>query len=119
MNPKNFQRITVATIAFLALVFAFSLVFLREARGEGEAVKEGKFVFSRYFGPKPETNSIDSKLFVIDLETKSEKQITFGPGQELFATWSPDGRRIVFSSNRESVDKKSRIFLKIGEMHVF
>jgi Tol biopolymer transport system component len=40
-------------------------------------------------------------LWLIDLTTGKPTRFTFDPAQELFAVWSPDGSRIVFSSDQE------------------
>jgi dipeptidyl aminopeptidase/acylaminoacyl peptidase len=40
-------------------------------------------------------------LYVYDFRTRALKQITTGAYSESEAAWSPDGRRIVFASNRE------------------
>jgi Tol biopolymer transport system component len=40
------------------------------------------------------------EIFVLDLATKTSKRLTFHGAQDLNATWSPDGTRIGFLSNR-------------------
>ena len=40
-------------------------------------------------------------LWLIDLTTGKPTRFTFDPAQDLFAVWSPDGSRIVFSSDQE------------------
>jgi serine/threonine protein kinase len=40
-------------------------------------------------------------LWLIDLATGQPTRFTFDPSQELFSVWSPDGSRILFSSDRE------------------
>ncbi len=39
-------------------------------------------------------------LYVMDLATRENKQITFGDYTDLYPSWSPDHTRITFSSNR-------------------
>jgi serine/threonine-protein kinase len=41
-----------------------------------------------------------SDIWIFDLERGTQTQLTFDAGNDLEAVWSPDGRRIVFSSDR-------------------
>jgi dipeptidyl aminopeptidase/acylaminoacyl peptidase len=43
-------------------------------------------------------------LYVYDLKTKQLRQVTSGDFSESDASWSPDGKTIVFESNREKPD---------------
>jgi serine/threonine protein kinase len=42
-----------------------------------------------------------SDIWVIDLERKTKSRITFGPGGNEAPVWWPDGKSIVFGSNRD------------------
>ena len=42
-----------------------------------------------------------SNIWVIDLARKTKTRITFGPGSNRLPVWWPDGRSIVFGSNRD------------------
>ncbi len=42
-----------------------------------------------------------SDIWVIDLARKTQTRITFGPGSNRLPVWWPDGRSIVFGSNRD------------------
>jgi serine/threonine protein kinase/Tol biopolymer transport system component len=42
----------------------------------------------------------NSDIWVIDLARKSKTRITFGPGSNALPVWWPDGRSIIFGSNR-------------------
>ncbi len=46
------------------------------------------------------TDTRRTHLYVLDIETQEMRQITRGDYDESQPAWSPDGRRIVFSSNR-------------------
>ena len=46
-------------------------------------------------------------LYVYDLKTQALRQVTSGDYSESEAAWSPDGRSIVFTSNRESEPDES------------
>jgi eukaryotic-like serine/threonine-protein kinase len=43
----------------------------------------------------------NSDVWVIDLARKTKTRITFGPRSNRFPVWLPDGRSIVFGSNRD------------------
>jgi eukaryotic-like serine/threonine-protein kinase len=47
----------------------------------------------------PQTNTRD--VWVIDLQRGASSRLTFDPADDLSPTWSPDGRRIAFTSNRK------------------
>jgi TolB protein len=40
------------------------------------------------------------KIFLVDLASGQERQLTFGANSDEDPTWSPDGYFIAFSSNR-------------------
>jgi Tol biopolymer transport system component len=65
----------------------------------------------------PETKTRD--IWVIDLERGTSSRLTFDPADDLNPTWSPDGARIAFSSNRKG---HRDIYMKpasgVGEEHV-
>jgi eukaryotic-like serine/threonine-protein kinase len=46
----------------------------------------------------------DQALWLIDFSRGTSTRFTFGPSSALFGTWSPDGSRIIFTSNRTGVD---------------
>jgi TolB protein len=45
------------------------------------------------------------KLFLVDLASGRERQLTFGPGSDEDPTWSPDGYFIAFASTRSGPSK--------------
>jgi dipeptidyl aminopeptidase/acylaminoacyl peptidase len=42
----------------------------------------------------------ESRIGLVDLETRTLRQITHGPGDDRLPSWSPDGRRVAFLSDR-------------------
>jgi Tol biopolymer transport system component len=49
-------------------------------------------------GDAPESTNED--VWVYDLTTNTERQLTFDPAPDLYPVWTPDGQRIVFTSSR-------------------
>lgn len=47
-------------------------------------------------------DGMELNIFVMDLETRKERQITFGPYQDQRPCFSPDGEAIAFISNRQA-----------------
>ncbi len=45
-------------------------------------------------------DDVPTHLFVVDVATRAERQLTDGPASEHHPEWSPDGRTILFASNR-------------------
>ena len=43
---------------------------------------------------------VNFHLWLYDLHREKETRLTFGPSRNSFPVWAPDGRRLVFSSNR-------------------
>lgn len=81
----------------------------------GRAGKEMELAFpetAQYFDPmlSPDGSKLAvtiadspaaSDIWVIDLARKSKTRITFGPGNNAFPVWWPDGRSLIFGSNRD------------------
>ena len=68
---------------------------------------DGRIVYVRLVG---EFN----QLFVLDLATRREQQLTTSPSQKYAATWSPDGRWIAFSANTDGTVQVWRIPASAG-----
>jgi len=51
-------------------------------------------------------------IWVVDLERSVAQPITFDPGRDWTASWSPDGSRLAFASTRSRTDGTTRIYEK-------
>jgi Tol biopolymer transport system component len=74
-------------------------------------IKGGLIVFSSTRDDKKPFDCIhcDSEIYVTDTAGSSVGRLTFDPGEDRDPTWSPDGTRIVFMSDRE--EGKSQIYV--------
>ena len=67
----------------------------------------GRIVYNRLVG---EFN----QLFLLDLTTRRQQQLTVSPSQKYAATWSPDGRWVAFSANTDGTVQVWRIPASAG-----
>ena len=52
---------------------------------------------------KGPTSASNLDIWLLDLARGATSRFTFGPGRNDYPVWSPDGKEIVFSSNRDGV----------------
>jgi Tol biopolymer transport system component len=78
----------------------------------GEYSPDGtKILFHRMVEQKDQ-GGYDFELFVIDVETGEEKQITPGsPFEESYASWAPDSKHVVFSSDHDGKPEKHNLYI--------
>jgi Tol biopolymer transport system component len=50
---------------------------------------------------KTDTRNQNDDVWTFDLQAQRAKRLTFDPGNDAMPVWSPDGARLVFSSNRQ------------------
>jgi Tol biopolymer transport system component len=68
--------------------------------------------------PKGDRAAVDivtngnTDIWVVDLERSVSQPITFDPGRDWTASWSPDGSRLAFASTRASNDGTTKIYEK-------
>ncbi len=86
------------------LLLSFADSRLKESTGEAAGTRPfviTRLEFKEDDGPGYLTGDLAEHLHVLDLATGKLTQLTAGAYTESEAAWSPDGRRIVFVSNRE------------------
>ena len=78
----------------------------------GEFSPDGtRILFHRMIAQKEE-GGYDFELFVIDLETGRETQLTPGsPHEESYASWAPDGAHVVFSTDQDGKPEKHNLYV--------
>lgn len=77
----------------------------RASRPVGEETETyKKLLADGYVEPK------ELNIFVADIDGKNAKQVTNLPGANWAPFFHPDGKRILFCSNHQSIDKGGRIF---------
>jgi Tol biopolymer transport system component len=62
--------------------------------------REGKIAFTRV--TKFNDTDIESNIYTIKLDGLEQRRLINSPGLDGFSAWSPDGRRIAFTSDRNS-----------------
>jgi TolB protein len=62
--------------------------------------EEGQIAFTRV--TKFNDTDIESDIYISKLDGLEQRRLTNSPGLDGFSAWSPDGRRIVFTSDRNS-----------------
>ena len=60
--------------------------------------------------------SPDTRVCLVDLETRELEEITAGPGNDSRPTWSPDGGRLAFLSDREQRGRNRLYLLDAGRI---
>ncbi len=65
--------------------------------------EEGQIAFTRVtkFNDFTDSESIESDIYTIKVDGSQERRLTNSPGLDGFSAWSPDGRRIAFTSDRD------------------
>jgi TolB protein len=76
------------------------------------------FVSNRahYEGPSPEQGTPDMDVYVMDANGGNVRRLTREPSNEADATWAPDGRSLVVSSDRDSRGDLYRLWLADGRV---
>lgn len=112
-NPK-----TNAQIAWVSGRRGLPQIFIMDADGsnvqqittEGYAVSPSwspnglalAFAWIRHYGPGAPGGQ---DIYLMDVASKQFRQLTHDAGRNDFPSWSPDGRHIVFQSNRTGTDQ--------------
>jgi serine/threonine-protein kinase len=97
-----------------------SLVWV-DRRGKEEPIPAPTrtYVFARL---SPDGHSVavdirdqDNDIWIFDLNRPTLRKLTFNPGPDSWPIWTPDGRRIVFSSTRGSATQQGNLFWQAAD----
>jgi Tol biopolymer transport system component len=93
------------------------LWFSRDGKSLGQVGVEANYG-NVDISPKGDRAAVDiltnnnRDIWVVDLERSVSQPITFDPGSDWTASWSPDGSRLAFASTRSHTDGTTRIYEK-------
>lgn len=89
------------TTLFISLIFIITnSVVVSGAMAAGGLLRGGVVAF---FGVLPDAS--DNEILIADLQTAIVVNLTHHPGDDRFPSWSPDGRRLAFISDRSGTER--------------
>ena len=59
--------------------------------------------------------SRDYDIFVMDIQSREQRQVTFAASKDLYPSWAPDGSRIVFASDPRRCIQSLHRGMKMGK----
>jgi Tol biopolymer transport system component len=71
---------------------------------------------AHYDGPSPEGGTPDMDLWVVNADGSGRARLTTDPSNEADPAWAPDGRSVVYSSDRDSRGDLYRLVIDTGEV---
>jgi Tol biopolymer transport system component len=71
---------------------------------------------AHYEGPSPEGGTPDFDLYVMNGDGSGRRRVTTDPANEQDPAWAPDGKSIVFSSDRDGRGDLYRVWLEGGKV---
>ena len=88
-------------VAAVAAVVAFGCGDRNPVDHGGSLVSdEGRIAFTRV--SSFQTSGLEkADVYAIDVDGSREERLTDSPGLDAFPTWSPDGERVAFASDRD------------------
>ena len=93
------------------------LWFSRDGKPDGQVGVEANYG-NVDISPKGDRAAVDivtnnnRDIWVVDLQRSVAQPVTFDPGSDWTASWSPDGSRLAFASTRSHTDGTTRIYEK-------
>ena len=85
------------TAPLAAIPDAASAAVASPQRGCGPRCPSDQILYAK---GDPEVKPPNGHIWVMNADTTGKKQITFGSGDDDYAAWSPNYKKVVFSSNR-------------------
>ena len=86
------------TRRFFAAALVISLFIQTQLAENGYASRRTKIAFTS-------THGGDLEIYVMDGDGSNQRRVTTHPARDRLPTWSPDGKKIAFVSNRNNANK--------------
>ena len=86
------------TRRYLAAALVMSLLIQMEIAENGYAFRRTKIAFA-----SARDGNLD--IYVMDVDGRNQRRVTVHPARDWLPTWSPDGAKIAFVSNRNNANK--------------
>ena len=83
---------------YLAAALVISLFIQMQIAENGYAFRRTKIAFTSMHGG-------DLEIYVMDGDGSNQRRVTTHPARDRLPTWSPDGKKIAFVSNRNNANK--------------
>ena len=95
------EKMSLKAGHLFATVLVVSLLIQMQIAINGYASRKTKIAFSS-------TRDGNKEIYVMDGDGSNQRRVTVNPARDEYPTWSPDGKKIAFESNRNNVNKDHR-----------
>jgi len=106
-NPRVGAGWTLV-VSMVAVLLTVGVAFAqtRPAEPKEKLYKQSKIIFSSKINVNPEIYVMNREIYVMNADGSEQKKLTNNPAFDTRPSWSPDGKKVVFSSNRDRNSKR-------------